>query len=226
MEENVLPQMEGIPVTHKCYKDLLAGFVEFYMENKDNAHIVVHMGLPVEARLFLDAHQLGFIGDWDAPFPLIDASAFPKIGTSVDNYNAGNGVVVDANMFTGGTHNPLYDSYATAENVSYYKKPDIDECICDYIIAKYPFFDEDSDNYDETTEDLYEELCYLIEDNYPLDVYKNNYFYTLVAENIKRTLEKMLEESELASKTEEIHPLKLIHDNNLVINFGVNYKID
>lgn len=114
---------------------------------------------------------------------------------------------------------------ATAENVSYYKKPDIDECICDYIIAKYPFFDEDSDNYDETTEDLYEELCYLIEDNYPLDVYKNN-FYTLVAENIKRTLEKMLEESELASKTEEIHPLKLIHDNNLVINFGVNYKID
>lgn len=114
MEENVLPQMEGIPVTHKCYKDLLAGFVEFYMENKDNAHIVVHMGLPVEARLFLDAHQLGFIGDWDAPFPLIDASAFPKIGTSVDNYNAGNGVVVDANMFTGGTHNPLYDSYATA----------------------------------------------------------------------------------------------------------------
>lgn len=114
VEENVLPQMEGIPVTHKCYKDLLAGFVEFYMENKDNAHIVVHMGLPVEARLFLDAHQLGFIGDWDAPFPLIDASAFPKIGTSVDNYNAGNGVVVDANMFTGGTHNPLYDSYATA----------------------------------------------------------------------------------------------------------------
>lgn len=115
---------------------------------------------------------------------------------------------------------------ATAENVSYYKKNDIDECICDYIIAKYPFFDEDSDNYDETTEDLYEELCYLIEDNYPLDVYKNNYFYTLVAESIKKILEKMLEDSSVADKTNEIRPLKVTHNDNVIITFGVNYNID
>lgn len=115
---------------------------------------------------------------------------------------------------------------ATAENISYYKRHDIDECICDYIIAKYPFFDEDSNNYDETTEELYEELCYLIEDNYPLDAYRNNYFYTLVAESIKKVLEKMLEDSSIADKTNEICPLKVMHNNNVIITFGVNYKID
>lgn len=114
VEENVLPQMEGIQVTHNSYKDMLKDFMSFYMENKDNAHIVVHMGLPVEARLFLDAHNLGIIGDWDAPYPLIDMCAFPEIGDSVDTYNANNGIVVDSNTFEGGTHNPLYDSYATA----------------------------------------------------------------------------------------------------------------
>ena len=115
---------------------------------------------------------------------------------------------------------------ATAENISYYKRHDIDECICNYIIAKHPNFDEDNDDYDEKTEDLYEELCYLIEDNYPLDTYRNNYFYTLVAESIKKVLEKMLEDSSIADKTEEIRPLKLMHNNNPIITFGVKYRID
>ena len=114
VEENVLPQMEEIAITHNGYKELLKDFMEFYKIHKENAHIIVHMGLPVEARLFLDAHRLGFIGDWDAPYPLIDVSAFKEIGDSVDNYNANNGIIVNKDQFEGGTHNPIYDSYATA----------------------------------------------------------------------------------------------------------------
>jgi len=109
---NVLPQMAAIPVTHTDYNSMLTDFINFYMKNKTDAHVIVHMGVPVEAKLFLDAHSLGILGDWDAPYPLIDISALPEIGTSVDDYNEKNGI--DIPSFDGGTHNPLYDSYAAA----------------------------------------------------------------------------------------------------------------
>lgn len=115
---------------------------------------------------------------------------------------------------------------ANVENIMHWKFKDIDDYIYDYVTKKYSFFDEDNQNYTEEFDDLYEDLWNVIKNNDNFEEFKNKYSYMVVAENIKRTLEKMLEESELASKTEEIHPLKLIHDNNLVINFGVNYKID
>ena len=108
--DNVLPEMEGIKVDYDSYDDLLKAFMDFYMKNKENADVIVHMGVPVEAKLFIDAHEKGFIGDWDGPFPLIDISAFPEIGTSVDSFNEKNGIVIPD--LTGKTHNPLYDSYA------------------------------------------------------------------------------------------------------------------
>lgn len=110
--ENVLPTLESIPITHKSYKDMLKAFAEFYMSHKEGADVIVHMGLPVEAKVMLDMHEFGFIGDWDAPYPLIDISAIPQIGTSVDTYNATNGIEIH---FEGTTHNPLYDSIAAAK---------------------------------------------------------------------------------------------------------------
>ena len=107
---NVLPEMESIPVSHESYASLLKAFVDFYMAHKQDATVLVHMGLPVEARLFLDAHNMGILGDWDAPYPLVDCSAIPEINTSVDTYNANHGIEVPS--FNGGTHNPLFDSYA------------------------------------------------------------------------------------------------------------------
>lgn len=108
--ENVLPQMEGIPETHKSYQELLKNFCEFYLANKESAEIIVHMGVPVESRLFLDAHNFGFIGDWDAPFPLIDISAIPEISTSVDSYCKKHNISTDPATMQGGTHNPLFDA--------------------------------------------------------------------------------------------------------------------
>ena len=112
--ENVLPQMEGIQETASSYKEMLSQFAEFYLANKDGADVIVHMGLPVEAKLFIDMHTMGIIGDWDAPYPLIDISAFPEISDSVDGYNAKHGLDENIPNFDGGTHNPLYDSYAAA----------------------------------------------------------------------------------------------------------------
>lgn len=116
VEENVLPQIELIPINYSSYREILKSFVDFYMENKENADVIVHMGLPVEAKLFLDAHELGFLGDWDAPYPLIDISAIKEIGTSVDSYNSKHGIEVSKE--DGGTHNPLYDCRSAA--LAYY----------------------------------------------------------------------------------------------------------
>jgi hypothetical protein len=110
--KNVIPAMEDIKETHRDYYSMLKSFMEFYMENKEDADVIVHMGLPVEARLFLDARKLGYIGDWDAPYPLIDVSAFKEIGTSVDTYVKNNKICVPKNI---GTHNPLYDCISALE---------------------------------------------------------------------------------------------------------------
>lgn len=112
--ENVLPQMTGIPKTCNSYIEMLEKFAQFYMANKENCTVIVHCGLPVEARLFIDMHHMGFIGDWDMPLPLVDVSAMLLLvgedPTSVDTYNAKNGLKVKE--MEGGTHNPLYDSWA------------------------------------------------------------------------------------------------------------------
>lgn len=118
VRDNVLPQMEGIKITHSDYKSLLSDFMKFYLQKKEDRTILVHMGLPVEAKLFLDAHEMGIIGDWDAPYPLVDISAIPEINTSVDSYNKNLGIEVPE--MEGGTHNPLYDSYATMMAYDYY----------------------------------------------------------------------------------------------------------
>lgn len=114
--QNVLPQMTGISETHCTYKAMLKAFAEYYLANKENATVIVHMGMPVEARFMLDMHAIGAIGDWDMPYPLIDvAGNLQQAGcdpTSVDSYNQSRGIEVPA--CEGGTHNPLYDSRAVA----------------------------------------------------------------------------------------------------------------
>lgn len=111
--ENVLPQMESIAHTHASYIDMMDDFIDFFQENKDDADVIVHMGVPVEAKLFIDAVEFGMMGPFDGPYPLVDIAAYPEIWDSVDGYleNHGIAVIPDCN---GGTHNPLYDCYAAA----------------------------------------------------------------------------------------------------------------
>ena len=109
--ENVIPQLEEVKITHKTKEDLIKGFIKFYMDNKQDAKIIVHMGVPVESNLFKKAHDLGFIGDFDAPYPLLDiAGNLDQAGydpTSVDNFLKQNDEKIEGNP-----HNPLFDSRA------------------------------------------------------------------------------------------------------------------
>lgn len=116
VKENVLPKIIGIPVTHNTYEALLADFAKFYLTNKADADVLVHMGYIVEAGLLRDMHSSGVIGDWDGPYPLLDVSGnLQQAGedpTSVDGYAKKHALSVGE--FEGGTHNPLYDSAVAA----------------------------------------------------------------------------------------------------------------
>lgn len=111
-----LDKLGNIPVTHADYDALLADFAKFYLANKADADIIVHMGYIVEAGLLRDMHSRGLIGDWDGPYPLRDVSGnLQQVGedpTSVDNYVEKHGLAVGE--FEGETHNPLYDSAVAA----------------------------------------------------------------------------------------------------------------
>ncbi|MCX6715399.1 MAG: hypothetical protein NT077_00060 [Candidatus Taylorbacteria bacterium] len=114
--ENVLLKIQDIQVTRTTYAELLSDFAAFYKANKEGCDVVVHMGFIVEVKILRDLHAAGLIGDWDAPYPLLDVSGnLQQAGedpTSVDSYMKKHGLSVGE--FAGGTHNPLYDSAVAA----------------------------------------------------------------------------------------------------------------
>lgn len=108
--ENVLITMKDIKITHGTYKSMIEDFSKDYFEYKNKgAKFIVHMGYPVETGLFDEMYKLGFMGEFEAPYPLIDISAFPEINTSVDTYNAKHNISEEQ----GETHNPLFDCRQT-----------------------------------------------------------------------------------------------------------------
>jgi len=114
--ENVLPKISDIPITHQTYDEVLTSFAKFYLENKKDSDVIAHMGFIVEVKVLRDLHERKLIGDWDAPYPLLDVSGnLQQAGedpTSVDKYVQKHGLSVGE--FEGGTHNPLYDSAVAA----------------------------------------------------------------------------------------------------------------
>lgn len=119
VKENVLPKLNDLAKTHDSYDDMLSAFAEFYKANKNGADVIAHMGVPVEAKLLLDMHSKGFIGDWDGPYPFLDVASVLKARgydpTSVDKYNEQYGLLVGRSEADGlATHHPLYDSIAAA----------------------------------------------------------------------------------------------------------------
>lgn len=113
VQENVLPQLEGVEVTHSNYRDMLGDFADYYLKAKQGREVLVHMGVPVEANLLREMHELGLIGDFDGPYPLVDIAGHLQMAgedpTSPDTYVKKHGLYV-RNDFAGETHNPLYDS--------------------------------------------------------------------------------------------------------------------
>lgn len=117
VEQNVLPKMVEIPLTHKNLKHMYQAFAEWYMNSKQNATIIWHMGHVVEANIFRDLVSLKMIGEWDAPYTPIEVSmllyAAGEPADSVDSYLLKHGITKP--KLIGGTHNPLYDAEVAAK---------------------------------------------------------------------------------------------------------------
>jgi len=114
--KEVVPALAKIRTTHETYKEMLKSFSLFYMQHKEGSECIAHMGYIVEAHLLREMHRLGFIGDFDAPYPLYDVSgnlqAAGEDATSVDDYAKKHGICTSE---YGSTHNPLYDCAVAAE---------------------------------------------------------------------------------------------------------------
>lgn len=125
VEQNVLPNLEGIEILDKTVdhdvfgveKLLLKDFIKFYNECKEKAgvklKVIGHMVCPVEASIFIKARKYKLIEDFDGPYPLHDvASMLLMVGsdpTSVDEYLKECG----EKPTEGSPHNPLYDCEQT-----------------------------------------------------------------------------------------------------------------
>jgi len=114
VQDNVLPQVESVEVTHSSYGEMLDAFYAFYMSHKEDAVIIAHMAFPVEAKVLRDMIEVDLNErGWNGPYPLIDVSATLQAKgfdpTSVDGYNKDQGIEVP---FNGTSHHPLYDSIA------------------------------------------------------------------------------------------------------------------
>lgn len=113
VRDNVLPQMTGIEENLGSYEELLRAFFAWRAPYRAaGVQELVHVGTPVETRLYIDAHSMNIIGDGDGPYPLLDPSSIPEIGDSVNAYNDIYGISPDSELYGGGTHNPFYDAAA------------------------------------------------------------------------------------------------------------------
>lgn len=110
---NVLPALEGVEVTHTKLRDMLGDFAKYYLQEKEDRNVIVHMGVPVESGVLRGMHSKGMIGDFDGPYPLIDVAGHLQMAgedpTSPDAYVKKHGLYIPTD-FAGETHNPLYDS--------------------------------------------------------------------------------------------------------------------
>jgi len=117
VQNNVIPEIKDIPENYESYNDLLEGFARWYMENKEGAEVLWHMGHVVESYLFREMQDKKYIGEWDAPYAPVEVSAYlhmageerDSVDGYIEKYN------IEKPELSGGTHNPLYDCVAAAK---------------------------------------------------------------------------------------------------------------
>ena len=115
--ENVLPAMEGIPVTHPALDALLADAAAFWLKYKSQgAEALWHMGHVVEAYLFRLMVERGYLGMWDAPYTPVEVAEILRCkGFAPDSVDsAAEKLGLPKPQVVGGTHNPLYDAEVAA----------------------------------------------------------------------------------------------------------------
>jgi hypothetical protein len=83
VNNNVLPAIKDMPITHKTYEELREAFWQWYVNAEPASdYVLVNNGYPVEYRFLLDCQEANLDERyWQHPFPILDlASLLIQIG--------------------------------------------------------------------------------------------------------------------------------------------------
>lgn len=117
VRENVLPALDGMPITHPNPETLEEAFWVFWMKHKTDSQCIAHCGSPVESSLFRRCIERNIpVRRWAGPFPLHEVgTALLMAGEgplSVDTYMQKHNLIP---QFSGVAHHPMYDATAAAQ---------------------------------------------------------------------------------------------------------------
>jgi hypothetical protein len=115
VENNVLPAIKDMPLTHKTYKDLREAFWQWYLKAEENSdYVLVSNGYPVEYRFLLKCQEENLAERyWQHPFPIIDlTSLLIQVGEESPKSQIIQQVIESGNYLR---HNPLDDAKMSAE---------------------------------------------------------------------------------------------------------------
>ena len=114
VEQNVLPAIVSMPITHTSYKTMREAFWAWYLKAEPQAdYVLVNNGYPVEYRFLLDCQEANLDERyWQHPFPILELSSLllqvrHKLpGRKVEQLKA----LENGQKFL--PHNPLHDAKA------------------------------------------------------------------------------------------------------------------
>ena len=113
VQQNVLPAISDMVVTHNSSEDLEEAFWNFWMSNKDGATVIAHCGSPVESGLFRRCVERDLNGrQWNGPYPAIHdvSTVLMALGEQADSADAYVKKYELKVPFQGATHHPSYDA--------------------------------------------------------------------------------------------------------------------
>ena len=114
VEQNVLPVMESMQITHSSYKHLRDNFWGWFVKAQEQAdYVLVMNGYPVEYRFLLQCQEDDMQSRyWEHPFPILDlTSMLLMVGYNQPAKNRLMQEVARSNNLS--KHHPLHDAKIT-----------------------------------------------------------------------------------------------------------------
>jgi len=115
VENNVVPSIKGMAITHKTYKDLREAFWRWYLAAEpESDYVLVNNGYPVEYRFLLKCQEENLEERyWQHPFPILDLSSLLiQVGETPSDKSKLLAEVMSSGSFS--RHNPLDDAKIAA----------------------------------------------------------------------------------------------------------------
>ena len=116
VQENVLPNIEDMQITHGSYEAMCNAFWRWFVDAQKSAdYVLVSNGYPVEYRFLLDCQRLDITERyWQHPFPVIDLSSLLLMLNQLDSPSKSNLLKHTEATFKARPHHPLDDSRVAA----------------------------------------------------------------------------------------------------------------